>query len=31
MPTGILNTLQTNQVLDLLSYLISDGNSNHVR
>ena len=30
MPTGILNTLQTNQVLDLLAYLISDGNSNHL-
>jgi putative heme-binding domain-containing protein len=30
MPAGILNTLQTNQILDLLAYLISDGNSNHV-
>jgi len=30
MPAGVLNTLQTNQVLDLLAYLISDGNSNHI-
>ena len=30
MPAGILNTLRTNQVLDLLAYLISDGNSNHM-
>jgi hypothetical protein len=30
MPAGILNALQTNQILDLLAYLISDGNSNHV-
>ena len=30
MPSGMLNTLQTNQILDLLAYLISDGNSNHV-
>jgi putative heme-binding domain-containing protein len=30
MPAGVLNTLQTNQILDLLAYLISDGNSNHV-
>jgi putative heme-binding domain-containing protein len=30
MPAGILNTLKTNQILDLLAYLISDGNSNHV-
>ncbi|MBI3852587.1 MAG: PQQ-dependent sugar dehydrogenase [Verrucomicrobia bacterium] len=30
MPAGILNTLQEAQVLDLLAYLISDGNSNHV-
>ena len=30
MPAGILNTLQQNQILDLLAYLISDANSNHV-
>ena len=30
MSAGILNTLQTNQILDLLAYLVSDGNSNHV-
>ena len=30
MPTGILNTLQETQILDLLAYLISDGNSDHV-
>ncbi len=30
MPSGILNTLQESQILDLLAYLISDGNSNHV-
>ena len=30
MPAGILNTLQESQILDLLAYLISDGNSNHV-
>ncbi len=29
MPTGILNTLQEAQILDLVAYLISDGNSNH--
>jgi putative heme-binding domain-containing protein len=29
MPTGVLNTLQESQILDLLAYLISDGNSNH--
>jgi putative heme-binding domain-containing protein len=29
MPTGILNTLQESQILELLAYLISDGNSNH--
>jgi uncharacterized repeat protein (TIGR03806 family) len=29
MPAGILNSLQTNEILDLLAYLISDGNSNH--
>jgi putative heme-binding domain-containing protein len=30
MPTGILNTLQENQILDLLAYLISDGSTNHL-
>jgi len=30
MPTGILNTLQETQVLDLLAYLISDGDSAHI-
>jgi len=30
MPAGILNTLQGNQILDLLAYVLSDGNSNHV-
>ena len=30
MPTGILNTLHESQILDLLAYLFSDGNSNHV-
>ena len=30
MPSGILNTLQQTQILDLLAYLISDGDSNHV-
>jgi uncharacterized repeat protein (TIGR03806 family) len=30
MPTGILNTLQETQIIDLLAYLISDGASNHV-
>jgi putative heme-binding domain-containing protein len=30
MPTGILNTLTETQVLDLLAYLISDGDSAHV-
>jgi len=30
MPSGTLNTLQATQILDLLAYLISDGNSNHV-
>ena len=30
MPAGILNTLPENQILDLLAYLVSDGNSNHV-
>ena len=30
MPAGVLNTLQTNQILELLAYLISDGNSNHI-
>jgi len=30
MPAGILNTMQGSQILDLLAYLISDGNSNHV-
>lgn len=30
MPTGILNTLQEPQILNLLAYLISDSNSNHV-
>jgi putative heme-binding domain-containing protein len=29
MPAGMLNTLQEPQILDLLAYLISDGNSNH--
>jgi uncharacterized repeat protein (TIGR03806 family) len=30
MPGGILNSLQESQILDLLAYLISDGNSNHL-
>ena len=30
MRTGNLNTLQESQILDLLAYLLSDGNSNHV-
>ena len=30
MPAGILNTLQESQILDVLAYLISDSNSNHV-
>lgn len=30
MPGGILNTLQESQILDLLTYLVSDGNSNHI-
>jgi putative heme-binding domain-containing protein len=30
MPAGILSTLQSNQILDLLAYVISDANSNHV-
>ncbi len=29
MPAGILNTLDKTQILDLLAYLVSDGNSNH--
>ena len=29
MPVGILNTLQENQILDLLAYIVSDGVSNH--
>ena len=29
MPTGVLNTLPETQVLDLLAYLISDGDSDH--
>ena len=29
MSAGILNTLQESQVLDLLAYFISDGNTNH--
>jgi putative heme-binding domain-containing protein len=29
MPTGIVNTLSEAQILDLLAYLISDGDSNH--
>jgi uncharacterized repeat protein (TIGR03806 family) len=29
MPNGILNTLQKDQILDLLAYLVSDGNANH--
>jgi putative heme-binding domain-containing protein len=29
MPAGILNTLQGNQILDLLAYVVSDGSSNH--
>ncbi len=29
MPTGIVNTLSETQVLDLMAYLISDGNSDH--
>jgi len=30
MPTGILNTLDETQVIDLLAYLVSDGDSEHV-
>ncbi|HYV28922.1 MAG TPA: c-type cytochrome, partial [Candidatus Eisenbacteria bacterium] len=30
MPTGILNTLQETQIVDLLAYVICDGASNHV-
>ncbi|MEO8429646.1 MAG: c-type cytochrome, partial [Verrucomicrobiota bacterium] len=30
MPTGILNTLPETQVLDLLAYLVSDGDVEHV-
>ncbi len=30
MPTGIVNTLQKAQILDLLAYVISDGDSNHL-
>jgi hypothetical protein len=29
MPTGIVNTLNETQILDLLAYLISDNNSEH--
>ena len=29
MPTGIVNTLSESQVLDLMAYLISDGNPDH--
>jgi hypothetical protein len=29
MPAGVLNTLTEAQVLDLLAYLISDGDSDH--
>jgi uncharacterized repeat protein (TIGR03806 family) len=29
MPTGILNTLSETQILDLLAYLISEGDANH--
>jgi putative heme-binding domain-containing protein len=29
MPAGILNTLEEPQILDLLAYLVSDGNLNH--
>ncbi len=29
MPSGILNTLQEAQILDLLAYLIADGNADH--
>jgi hypothetical protein len=28
MPTGILNTLQENQIFDLLAYIMSDGDTN---
>ena len=30
MPAGIFNTLEESQILDLLAYLISDGDSNNV-
>ena len=30
MPAGIFNTLEESQILDLLAYIISDGNSNHL-
>jgi uncharacterized repeat protein (TIGR03806 family) len=30
MPGGIANILRETQILDLLAYLVSDGNSNHV-
>jgi hypothetical protein len=29
MPTGIINTLSEAQVLDLLAYLIADGDPEH--
>jgi len=30
MPTGMLNTLEKGQVLDLIAYLIADGETNAV-
>ena len=30
MPTGIVNSLEEKQILDLLAYLISDGNAEYV-
>jgi hypothetical protein len=29
MPTGLLNTLKDDEVLDLLAYLLSRGDRNH--
>jgi uncharacterized repeat protein (TIGR03806 family) len=30
MPVGVLNTLQENQIFDLLAYIMSDGDTNHM-
>ena len=29
MPTGLLDTLQKSEILDLLAYLIADANAKH--